>query len=367
MHDIAIIGAGPAGSTLARLVADRYKVLLIDKRQLKGTASAPWHQKCCGGLLAPDAQKILSQFGLGLPKNVLVNPQIFVVRAIDQAHSLERYYQRFYINLDRYRFDCWQLSMVPPSVDFRLGVRFISLNALSNGYKILLQKNGKIFKETAKTVIGADGAASKVRRIIAKGQPSPKKYIAVQEWVETNGAVPYFSTFFDKAITDFYGWTIPKEDMILVGAALPPKKDVVKRFNQLKQCLTQQGVQLGRTVARVGAVINRPLSINHIYTGAKGVGLLGEAAGWISPSSAEGFSYAFKSARHLADALRGGLVGFNNRYARNTRKLRLNIVLKNLKSPFMYNNLLRRMILRCGINSVKVIDDASEKLTRNDT
>lgn len=32
MHDIAIIGAGPAGATLARLIAHRYKVLLVDKR-----------------------------------------------------------------------------------------------------------------------------------------------------------------------------------------------------------------------------------------------------------------------------------------------------------------------------------------------
>ena len=355
MYDIAIIGAGPAGSTLARLVADRYKVLLIDKRQLKGNASDPWHQKCCGGLLAPDAQKILSQFGLGLPKHVLVDPQIFVVRAIDQTHGLERYYQRFYINLDRYRFDCWLLSMVPATVDIRLGMRFITFDPIDGGYRIQLQKKGKIFKENAKVIVGADGAASRVRRMIARQKPSPKKYIAIQEWIETTDVVPYFSTFFDQTITDFYGWTIPKGNMILVGAALPPKKDVVKKFNQLKQGLTRQGLQLGKTIAREGAVINRPVSINQIYTGAGGIALLGEAAGWISPSSAEGFSYAFKSARCLAEALCRGLAGFNNRYARNTRNLRVNIVLKNLKSPFMYNNLLRKMILRSGINSVKVI------------
>jgi len=32
MYDIAIIGAGPAGATLARLAGKNYKVLLIDKR-----------------------------------------------------------------------------------------------------------------------------------------------------------------------------------------------------------------------------------------------------------------------------------------------------------------------------------------------
>jgi len=355
MYDIAIIGAGPAGATLARLVADRYKVLLIDKRQLTGKAVDPWHQKCCGGLLAPDAQKILAQFGLGLPKHVLVDPQIFVVRAIDQAHSLERYYQRFYINLNRYRCDCWLLSMVPATVDIQLGMRFMAFNPIDGGYRIELQKKGKIVKESAKVIVGADGAASKVRRMTAGQKHSPQKYIAIQEWIETRDVVPYFSTFFDQTITDFYGWTIPKGEVILVGAALSPQKDAVKKFNQLKQGLTRQGIQLGRTLARQGAVINRPLSINQINTGAGQIALLGEAAGWISPSSAEGFSYAFKSARCLAEALDDGLAGFNNRYARNTRNLRFNIVLKNLKSPFMYNNLLRKMILRSGINSVKVL------------
>jgi len=355
MHDIAIIGAGPAGSTLARLVADRYRVMLVDKRQLNGNAPNPWHQKCCGGLLAPDAQKILSQFGLGLPKHVLVDPQIFVVRAIDQAHNLERYYQRFYINLDRYRFDCWLLSLVPAAADVRLGTHFVSFEALSEGHKIVLQKNGKRFTEKAKIIVGADGAASKIRRSLVGDRPFPKKYIAVQEWIEANRTVPYFSTFFDQSITDFYGWTIPKGDMLLVGAALSPKRDVVKKFNQMKESLTRQGLQLGKTIAREGAVINRPVSINQINTGCGGAALLGEAAGWISPSSAEGLSYAFKSALHLAEALYQGPTGFNRRYARNSLNLRFIIFLKNMKSPFMYNKLLRKMILRSGINSVQVL------------
>ena len=35
MYDITIIGAGPAGANLARLIGDKYKVLLIDKRDLE--------------------------------------------------------------------------------------------------------------------------------------------------------------------------------------------------------------------------------------------------------------------------------------------------------------------------------------------
>ena len=54
-------------------------------------------------------------------------------------------------------------------------------------------------------------------------------------------------------------------------------------------------------------------------------------------------------------ALNQSLAGFHSRYAGNTLSMRLNIVLKNLKSPLMYNHLLRRIILQSGINSVRLV------------
>jgi flavin-dependent dehydrogenase len=74
MYDVAIIGAGPAGATLARLIGDQYKVLLIEKRRLPDQSEGFSAIKCCGGLLAPDAQMMLSKLGLGLPKSVLEDP-----------------------------------------------------------------------------------------------------------------------------------------------------------------------------------------------------------------------------------------------------------------------------------------------------
>lgn len=79
MYDIVIVGAGPAGSTLARLIGDKYKVLLIDKQDLLNQNPKNFINKCCGGLLAPDAQKIIAKLGLGIPKDILVDPQLFAV------------------------------------------------------------------------------------------------------------------------------------------------------------------------------------------------------------------------------------------------------------------------------------------------
>lgn len=101
---------------LARLIGQRYRVLLVEKRQLHGPETTSLC-KCCGGLLAPDAQGMLSRLGLGLPKSVLQDPQLFVVRAIDVPHRLERYYQRHYINMDRLAFDRWLMNRVSPQQD----------------------------------------------------------------------------------------------------------------------------------------------------------------------------------------------------------------------------------------------------------
>ena len=78
-YDVAIIGGGPAGATFARELAKRHpqmEIVLIDAKPKTGS-------KVCGGLLAPDAQKVLAQFNLDLPKSILANPQIFDVKTIE--------------------------------------------------------------------------------------------------------------------------------------------------------------------------------------------------------------------------------------------------------------------------------------------
>jgi choline dehydrogenase-like flavoprotein len=99
MYDVAIIGGGPAGATLARLIGDRYKVLIIEHRRLADPSEGFSALKCCGGLLARDAQMMLSKLGLGLPKSVLEDPQLFAVKCIDIPQGLERYYQRRHLIL----------------------------------------------------------------------------------------------------------------------------------------------------------------------------------------------------------------------------------------------------------------------------
>ena len=354
-YDIAIIGAGPAGATLARLIGKDYKVLLIDKRPLVEQPDSSASDKCCGGLLAPDAQKMLSKLGLGLPMKVLEEPQLFVVRAMDLQNQTDRLYQRHYINMNRRKFDCWLVSMVPSEVDLRTGARLVSFERDRSGFRLKFKVGNHIFEETARVLVGADGAASGVAKPFFKGIGLSRQYVAIQELAETHGGMPYFSSIFDPGLTDFYGWVIPKGNHTLVGAALVPKDNPQGKFEDMKNRLQQCGLKFGRTIRRQATMLIRPTGLKQVSTGGRGVALIGEAGGWISPSSAEGLSYAFRTAMMLANSLKPGLLGFERRYSEKALELKFNLFLKNQKSRFIFNPTLRRIIMRSGLHSIKTI------------
>lgn len=350
MYDLAIVGAGPAGAMLARLVGDRYRVLLLDRRRLDADPRPNRAEKCCGGLLAPDAQQVLAELGLGVPRHVLSGPQLFFVRTLDADHNLERSYQRFYINCHRALFDRWLVSLVPAGVEMRFGVMVKGLEADADGVTLTLAGGATA---RARLVVGADGARSLVRRLAFPRWPAPPLYLAVQEWCATDTVLPYFTAIFDREVTDFYGWTIPKEDHLVVGVALAPGGNALEKFARFKARLARWGMPCGPVVKREGALVARPSALAQLCPGAGRILLIGEAAGWISPSSAEGLSYAFRSAIALADSL-DTLDGAAIRYRGACAGLRRNILGKLLKSPFMYAPWLRALIMQAGVGSLAV-------------
>ncbi len=353
MYDIIIVGSGPAGSNLARLIGKKYKVLLIDKRDMENENPNNLANKCCGGLLAPDAQKMIAKLGLGIPKDILVDPQLFAVRTIDLTNNLERLYQRFYLNMDREKFDRWLVSLLPTEVERKFNSFFKNFVEIPDGYEVNYIHNGKEKSVKTRTIIGADGAFSRVRNFVSKGINIPERYISIQEWFQCPYKIPYYTAIFDEEISDFYSWIIPKENYLLLGSALRPRENTRERYEILKSKLTQLGFNFDNKIKVEGAYIDRPKKVSQFYVGKDSIALVGEAAGAISPSSAEGISYALKSSLYLAQSLEQGMDGFLDRYKQKVKDIKLNLLIKNLKSPAMYNPYLRRLAMKSGLQSIK--------------
>ncbi len=351
-YDIAIIGAGPAGATLARKLHPNYSVLLLDRRDLSVPQPSE-RGKCCGGLLAPDAQKMIGKMGLAIPKSILVDPQLFLVRTVDIDNHIERYYQRFYFNMDRKKFDAWLVSLIPDSVDLAFGCKFTGFLEDKDGVTFSLVHDGHVHTVKARILVGADGALSKVRNQAFPDSPV-KRYVAIQEWYPAINAVPHYGVLFDQEVTDFYGWTITKDDQLLVGVALKEGADIHRKFDLFKEKLQQSGYVLETPIRREGSWLCRPGSTKEIVTGNDKVLLIGEAAGFISPSSGEGISYAMESASILAESMESGFYGIGQRYAKKTKKLKRNIAMKNMKKAFMYTPFLRKLVMKSSVLATKL-------------
>ena len=225
MYDIAIVGLGPAGATLARLLDKKYKVITMDRKNSKTG-------KCCGGLLSPDAQKILAQFDICLPKNVLADPQIFSVKTIDLDNKIEQFYQRFYMNMNRAKFDDFLISLIPKNVEICNDSICLNIEREENiyGLEIKTKETKRIIK--SRIVIGADGANSIVRNTFYRNKKI-NKYTAIQEWYEDDKNSPFYSCIFDKKVTNSYCWTISKDNYLIIGGAFP-STDCNARFELLR-------------------------------------------------------------------------------------------------------------------------------------
>ncbi len=144
-----------------------------------------------------------------------------------------------------------------------------------------------------------------------------------------------------------------------MGAALDPEQGPLKKFELLKSKLRERGLSLSRPVKKRSAFLLRPRGPGSIILGRRGLALAGEAAGLVSPSSGEGLSFALESAALLASAILRHGDDFERPYDRAAAGLRRKILLKILKSPFMYNPHLRRAIMGSGIRSIKMKGDLS--------
>merc|ERR1719498_830927 len=162
-------------------------------------------------------------------------------------------------------------------------------------------------------IIGADGANSRVAKAIDAGEFDFA--IAFQERIRiSDDKMSYYKDLAemyvgDDVSPDFYGWVFPKYDHVAVGTGTVVNKTAIKQYQQATRDRSK-GKTEGGKIIRVEAhpIPEHPRPRRY----QNRVGLVGDAAGYVTKCSGEGIYFAAKSGRMcgeaIAEASQGGTV-----------------------------------------------------------
>lgn len=288
-HEVAIIGAGPAGATLAyELLQGGLKPLLIDKAVFPRV-------KICGGGLTIKALKFLPPDLRGVLENEI--RQVKLSFGLNQAFTKPSPQPLMY-TVERKRFDAALADRVRSAGgEFRAGERVQQI-AAGPGDTFTITTSAGSFQ--AQIVVGADGARSLVAASIGL-QPVDFFHLGLQAEVPQRlirqNAFDFTQTIFLDmgSIPDGYAWGFPRGDLLVIGVG-----GLLHQGAQLKVYLARVLSQLGleeQSVSLTAHLIPHRVTPKPIMQGR--VLLVGDAAGLTDFWTGEGICFALESA-HLA-------------------------------------------------------------------
>jgi len=386
-YDVLVVGAGPAGSTLGYLLADKgISVCVIDKAQFP-------RPKLCGGVVTWKTRKICEEvFKAPFTKR-------FTVEASSEDYIIyDNYKQKVFQSspepfhfIDRGKYDAtlvalgqekgckFQFGTRVTEVDFQSGV----VHARSREHSEEIRKPGerKKHEETDKTeytrnpkemekfksedglgnrdsalernrfvgkiIVGADGVNSVVRaRLFPDMDFHRNSGLAFQIKIPVDKIKPKYRKplpqLYLGGVQCGYGWIFPRGELCVVGlwGLISKDKRIKERFLDILSRVTEMDVDnLSHIPAHLGP------AGNFMETPGDGkVLLVGDAAGFADSLTGEGIYYAHKSAECAANAIfdyfeSGGkselLESYKSYLTPIFRELKISLRLRNL----VYSNL----------------------------
>ena len=304
--DVAIVGAGPAGSATAFLLASAgLRVALLDRSEFP-------RNKTCGDGLTPRATGVLDSLG------VLTEVERYAVRcpAITLRNSDQVTYRlelspptepaRDILVLPRVVLDeILREHAVAAGATFIAHARVEALRPGPDGrLRVLVERSQPLEAEVAVLAIGA--STGLLRRAGLLARDPPVNLAARAYFEDVDGLDDTVVIFFDGVKRPGYGWvfpTGPRQANIGCGVF----SGGVPQMEQLRSLLEAHPYlrRILKNATQVGPMEGHPLRTDFtpLHSGRGRIVVVGEALGLVNPLTGEGIDYALESAALAAKAI----------------------------------------------------------------
>ena len=293
---VVVIGGGPAGATAARVLAQGGVETVLLERDLH-------RAKPCGG---------------GIPwvtfQEFRLDPSV-VERRVDRLEIVAPSGLRVAIPLGENALAMVQRQVFDASLRrlaSQAGAAVIQGHAFAfrwkdKGVEVRYRQGRRIQRLEADWMIGADGATSQVARALGLGIAAV--VVAVQEWVawEPREEDPLGRTcqfwYGSELSPDFYAWVFPKGNALTLGTG--GRRSTAGRLDRCLEVLKArlESGRLGKRLRREAFPI--PTRWREPWAAHRTL-RVGDAAGFVMPTSGEGIYYAMKSGAMAAEAILSG-------------------------------------------------------------
>lgn len=298
MYDCIIIGAGPAGSTAAKILAEMgFKVLLIEKFKL------PRYKSCSGILIKKTMDLVKLYFDEPTPQFTMCAPCDNKGMIFTTDKGKEFRFEQEGLNVWRSSFDNWLTEKAALSgAQVRDETAAIDCEQHDSYLEITL-RGDKEYTEKARYVLDCEGVIGTLRRkIIAQ----PQSYITTFQTFY-KGTIDldyhYFYAFLQPKLSEYDAWFNVKDNQLVLGVAVKNLSRISMYYEHFLVYMKEHyRLRIDEEIKAEKWLMPHIRPGCDVLYGTGRIFFAGEIAGFLNPMG-EGISAALESGYCLANAI----------------------------------------------------------------